>query len=323
MSRGPLDPSRIVVGKPLPFSVYTADGKLLLAAGRVVETDRLRDLILRSGQRTEYASGNGGADAEEAERARAARENTEREEQAAAVAARATPLERLQKDYTTSTEGRHLSISMAKSDTDKAIPVQLMGVHSRSIIVTAPVNPDGSLVPILPGQSWLCRTFQMTSVFRFTAVAMKAAFEPFPHAYLKLTKDVEHRRVRGAPRAKVLLQAELSAPNTMPCFVIDLSTSGARLVIDSGLALPKGAPAQLKATLDVLGRQYEMTLDGTVVNAFGPSDSRHPECAFYGLKFGSPSEREGLILHGYVGDHLVSEFHVLWQMLQMAARLEG
>jgi hypothetical protein len=197
-----------------------------------------------------------------------------------------------------------------------------MGVHSRSIIVTAPVRADGSLVPILAGQTWLCRTFQMTSAFRFTAMAMKTAFEPYPHAYLKLTKDVEHRRVRGAPRAKVLLKAELHAPDAMPCFLMDLSTSGARVVIDSGLALPKGAPARLDTTLEVLGSQYALTLDATIANAFGPSDARHPECAFYGLKFAAPSERDGLILHGYVGDHLVSEFHILWQMLQMASRLE-
>jgi hypothetical protein len=320
VSRGTLDPARIVVGKPLPFSVYTADGKLLLAAGRVVETERLRDLIIRSGQHTESSSGGGGSDAEGGARARAARENAEHEEEAAAV--RASPLERLQKDYNTNGEGRHVSISMAKSETEKAIPVQLMGVHSRSIIVTAPVRPDGSLVPILPGQTWLCRTFQMTSAFRFAAVAMKAAFEPFPHAYLKLTKDVEHRRVRGAPRATVLLKAQLLAPDSMPCLLTDLSTSGARLAIDSGLALTKGGPAQLKATLEVLGRQYEMTLEGTIVNAPGPSDARHPECAFYGLKFASPSERDGLILHGFVGDHLVSEFHLLWQMLRMASHVE-
>jgi hypothetical protein len=211
---------------------------------------------------------------------------------------------------------------MANSETDKALAVQHMGVHSRSIIVTAPVRPDGSLVPMLPGQSWLCRTFQMTSAFRFTAVAVKAAFEPYPHAYLKLTKDVEHRRVRGTPRAKVLLKAELLAPDAMPCFLTDLSTSGARVAIDSGLALTKDSPARLNATLEVLGNEYTMTLDATIANAFGPSDSRHPECAFYGLKFATPSERDGLILHGYVGDHLVSEFHALWQVLRMASQLE-
>ena len=311
MSRGTLDPSRIVVGKPLPFSVYTADGKLLLAAGRVVDTERLRDLIIRSAQ---SAESNGGA--EGTARVRAPQEDAEEEP----VAVRATPLERLHKDYATNGEGRHLSISMAKSETDKALPVQLMGVHSRSIIVTAPVRPDGSLVPILAGQTWLCRTFQMTSAFRFTAEAVKAAFEPFPHAYLKLTKDVEHRRVRGAPRAKVLLKAELLAPDSMPCLLTDLSISGARVTIDSGLALAKGGPARLKAMFEVLGRRYDMTLDATIVNAFGPSDSRHPECAFYGLKFAPPSERDELILHGYVGDHLVSELHILWQMLRVASR---
>jgi hypothetical protein len=320
VSRGTLDQSRIVVGKPLPFSIYTADGKLLLAEGRMVATERLRELLLRSGHRTESNGGGSGSDSEEAARTRAAREEAEREEQQ--IAARATPLERLQKDYNANGDRRQLSISMAKSETDKPFPVQLMGVHSQSIIVTAPVHPDGSLVPILAGQAWFCRTFQMTSAFRFTAVALKVAFEPFPHIYLKLKKEVEHQRVRGAPRAKVALKGELLAPDAMPCFITDLSTSGVRLAIDSGLALPKGAPARLNATLQVLGSPYELALDATIVNTLGPSDSRHPECAFYGLKFAPPSERDGLILHGYVGDHLVAELHSLWQMLRMASRLE-
>lgn len=98
-------------------------------------------------------------------------------------------------------------------------------------------------------------------------------------------------------------------------------TAEALKVVDSGLALAKGAPAHLKATLEVSGHSYEMMLEATLVNTFGPSDSRHPECAFYGLKFATPSERDVLILHGYVGDHLVSELHTLWQMLQMASRL--
>jgi hypothetical protein len=50
----------------------------------------------------------------------------------------------VERDYTTNSEGRHLSLTMAKSETDKALPVQLMGVHSRSIIVTAPVRADSS-----------------------------------------------------------------------------------------------------------------------------------------------------------------------------------
>src|SRR5687768_12218205 len=45
----------IVVGKPLPFPIFTADGKLLLAAGRVVESERLRGMLIASG----HARGGG------------------------------------------------------------------------------------------------------------------------------------------------------------------------------------------------------------------------------------------------------------------------
>jgi flagellar protein YcgR/PilZ domain-containing protein len=311
-----MDPSRIVVGKPLPFSIFTADGKLLLAQGRVVESDRLRDMLIRNGQRSEIsgpdADSGGGADTLSLKRAREAEREAEQ-------AARDTPLERLYRDYEEGSDGHHLSISMAKSEADKAFPVQLMGVHGQSIIVTAPVHQDGSLVPVLAGQTWLCRTFQMTSAFRFSAIVAKVMFEPFPHLYLKLRKEVEHRNVRGAPRAKVCLRAEVRGAAAYPCIVADLSTSGARIACEANVDLDRNQACKLVATFNVLSSKFDLSLDGTVVNLLGPSDTRHREVAFFGLKFNPTSEMDGLVLHGYVGEHLLSEFHSLWQMLKMAA----
>jgi hypothetical protein len=312
-----MDSERIVVGKPLPFSIFTAEGKLLLAQGRVVESDRLRDMLIQNGRRTEMSGpdpdGLGGSDST---RLKKTREQAEREEE---LAKRDTPLEKLHRDYDDSSDGHHLSISMAKSETDKASPVQLMGVHGQSIIVTAPVHPDGSLVPVMNGQTWVCRTLQMTSAFRFSALVAKVVFEPFPHLYLKLRKEVEHRRVRGAPRAKVCLRAELHVPNPVPCLIADLSTSGARIGVDAHTDLDKEQKGRLVATLSVLQSKFDLSLDATVVNLLGPSDSRHPEIAFFGLKFSTPSQMDGLVLHGYVGEHLLAEFHSLWQMLRIAA----
>jgi hypothetical protein len=195
-------------------------------------------------------------------------------------------------------------------------------VHGQSVIVTAPVHPDGSLVAVMAGQVWLCRTFQLTSAFRFSALATKVAFEPFPHLYLKLKKEVEHRHVRGSPRAKVSVRAELQAPSgATPCLISDLSTSGARIAVDAatGTELTKGLHGRLVTTLSVLQSKFELSLDATVVNPLGPSDTRHPNVAFYGVRFSTPSERDGLVLHGYVGEHLLTEFHSLWQMLRMAS----
>lgn len=309
MSAG-MDHDRIVVGKPLPFSIFTADGKLLLAQGRVVESERLRDMLVRNGHHCEETDGPG----------KKSRGAAEREEEAAPV--EENPLDALHRDYQAGGDGQHLSISIAKGETDKAFPVQLMGVHGQSIIVTAPVQADGSLVPVLAGQVLVCRTFQLTSAFRFTAVAQKTAFEPFPHLLLQLKKEVEHRQIRGAPRARVAVRAELETKEKLPCVLCDLSTGGARIAIDiANFALEKGKKAKLHATVEVLKSKFVLELPVTVLNSMGPTDSRHPNCTFYGVKFDALGEREGLILHGYVGEHLLEEFHSLWQMLIAASSL--
>jgi hypothetical protein len=306
-----LDHDRIVVGKPLPFSIFTADGKLLLAQGRIVETERLREMLVRNGHHSDLTEGPG----------KKGRVGGERDEEEAPPEEQ-DPLDALYRDYDSGGDSHHLSITIAKSETDKAFPVQLMGVHGTSIIVTAPVQADGSLVPVLANQVFVCRTFQLTSAFRFSAAATKTAFEPFPHVYLQLKKEVEHRQIRGAPRAKVAVRAELVTNDKLPCVICDLSTGGARIAVDiAAFALEKGKQAKLVATLDILKTKFVLEAPVTVLNSLGPNDSRHPNCTFYGLKFDELGERESLVLHGYVGEHLLSEFHSLWQMLMAASGL--
>jgi hypothetical protein len=307
-SDAPLNHDRIIVGKPLPFSIFTAEGKLLLAQGRMVDSERLRDMLVRNGHHSDLTEGPG-------KKGRAA---GEREEQAAPV--EVDPLDALYRDYDAGGDGQPLSITIAKSDTDKAFSVQLMGVHGRSIIVTAPVQADGSLVPVMPNQVFVCRTFQLTSTFRFTAAATKSAFEPFPHLYLQLKKEVERRQIRGAPRAKVAVRAELQTTGKLPCVLCDLSMGGARLAVDiAEFALEKGKQAKLVATLDILKRKFVLEVPITVLNSLGPTDPRHPNVTFYGVRFDTLGERESLVLHGYVGEHLLSEVHGLWQMLTAAS----
>jgi hypothetical protein len=301
-----MDANRIVVGEPLPFSVFNADGKLLLAQGQVVENDRLRDMLLLNGRRFQ-TSGPGGEDP-----GKAGSENE--------LETGDSPLELLCKDYDASRQSHYLSISMARSERDKAFPVQLIGVHKHCIIVTAPVHPDGSLVAVLNDQTWLCRTFQMTSAFRFMALVTKVGFEPHPHLYLRLKSEVEHRNVRGAPRARVSLRAQLQTPEPVPCLISDLSMTGARIAVDATLTpLDMGQSTRLIMPIAVLQSKYELSLEAAVINVLGPSDSRHPNIAFHGLKFEAPSEKDLLVLHGYVGEHLVCELNSLWQMLRLAA----
>ena len=45
----PVDKERIVVGQPLPFSIFSAEGSLLLAKGHVVESGRALQVLLNNG----------------------------------------------------------------------------------------------------------------------------------------------------------------------------------------------------------------------------------------------------------------------------------
>ena len=118
------------------------------------------------------------------------------------------------------------------------------------------------------------------------------------------------------------MRAELQTTDKLPCVICDLSTGGARIAVDiAEFALEKGKKARLLASVEILQSKYSLELPVTVLNSMGPTDSRHPNVTFYGLKFDATDEREGLILHGYVGEHLLAEFHSLWQMLIAASTL--
>jgi hypothetical protein len=306
---------RIQVGKPLPFSIFSADGKLLLAAGRVVESDRLRDMLTRIGRYRGSmeldSAGSGGAGG----LSRGKRDAREAAEEEAPPGPPPTPLERMRKEYDASGESRRLTLTMARSEADKAHVVQLLGAHAQSVIVTAPVNPDGSLVPVQQGQQWLCRTFQVITAFRFTATALKVAFDPFPHVCLKLQKDAERRQVRNAARAKTSLNGELHAPDAMPCYVADLSATGARIAVDYPLALERGSTVRFALSIPMLASKRDLSLEATIVNALGASDPRFPEVSFYGIQFKAPTELDSLALHAFVNGELVAEANSLWQML--------
>jgi hypothetical protein len=309
---------RIQVGQPLPFSVFSADGKLLLAAGRVVETERLREMLVRNGRYRGSAglgddggSGGGGRGG----LTRGKRDAREAEEEEAPPGPPPTPLERMCKDYRANGDAQRLTVTMARNEADKPYTVQLIGMHAQTLMVAAPISPDGSLVPVQPSQAWICRTFQMVSAFRFSAVALRVAYEPFGHVYLKLQKDVEQRRVRNAPRAKVSLSGVLHAADEMPCFVVDLSATGAKVAIDYPLALERGSTVKLAISIPVLASKRDLTLEATIVNALGASDTRYPEVSFYGIKFKAPTEPDLLAVHAFVNSELISESNSVWQSL--------
>jgi hypothetical protein len=305
-----LEKDQIVVGKPLPFSVFSHDGQLLLAAGRQVDSERTRQSLIKNG--THRSAFSGGGD-----------ERIKRDRYVDNAPHKPAALLALQKDYGTTSLGRRFAVTMAPNETHEAYSAWVVGATEQSLILTAPLRSDGSLVAVTPGQVWLCRTFQVTSAFRFRATVLKAAFEPYPHLHLEVPKNVEKRKVRGRPRASVFVNASLDVPPASPCVIVDLSVSGGRIAVDDTVKMERGHIAHLNVKLDMIDFHFDLSLKATIVGAFGASDGRHPAVAFYGVQFDSLSELESLILHGFVNQHLAVELNSLWQVLSSAVSPGG
>jgi hypothetical protein len=298
-----LEKDQIVVGRPLPFSVFSAEGHLLLAAGRQVDSDRARQMLIKMGvYRSPMLS----------------EERAPRERSAANAPHKPGPLTLLQKDYGVTSMGRRFAITMAPNETHEAYNAWVIGATEHSLILTAPLRSDGSLVAITAGQTWLCRTFQVTSAFRFRATVLKAVFEPYPHIHMEVPKQVEKRKVRGQPRANVFVNGVIEGTTTTSCVVLDLSVTGGRVAVDQSAKFERGQPVRLKFKVDLIDFHFDMVLNAHIAGVFGQTDARHAQVAFYGLQFEGLSELESLILHGFVNQHLAVELNSLWQVLSNA-----
>ena len=304
VSLTPVDRERIVVGRPLPFSIFSAEGSLLLAAGRVVESGYAREVLLNNGAQRER-------DAKIWATNVADDDSTER--------LKINPLIAFQRSYRRSNAARGFPLSMARNDTSEAFRTHVVGVHGQILIVDAPRRPDGTLVAVMSRQPWLCRTFQGTSAFRFNGTVLKVVFEPFPHIHLEVPRTVEQRKIRNRSRATVLVSGSIESPTSAQCIVVDLSVGGGRIATGDDVLLERDQPIRIELSLEIIGLKYNLSLQAVVARNFGASDPQHPRVVFYGVRFEQLTEMDACVLHAFVNSELALELNSLWQVLSMSS----
>lgn len=317
----------IVVGKPMPFSVYGADGKLLLAKDLPVTSERMREVILSQATYCVTAENDRGA----------AHLPTPSEQpstpsptpQAAATPATLTAvvgaLADLRQQYSNDDDRSRFGLRIAKDETSESFGAFVIGVvnDKRYVILTSPVDKQGKLVPIAPNEVWLCRLFNATTVFRFMGRVIKVTAEPLPHLHIELPANIERRTVRRQPRALSSLAATLRRPDGSPAIIIDISTTGVRLAVDLAVKLDKGALVPICTTIKMMDRLFELTVNGRVTAPFGASDPRYPGVHFYGVQFEDVNESAALVLHAYVQEQLTLEFDRLSRVLAIESAYDA
>ncbi len=297
--------SEIVVGKPLPFSVFGSANKLLLARGRVVESDSMRHSLLVHGI---YCD----APPNPAAEAAATLDDT------AANAALLDPLLVWRARYEKSLGRHRLALQMSKDEASESFASWLIGAHEDAFVITGPEAAESARVVIEENQTWVFRAFVATTVVRFHARIRKVSRIPFSHLYVGRPERVEQRRVRGVPRAPVCLDATLGAGGGVSSLIVDLSTTGARLAVRSSVELAKGDRVRVQTTIPLLGRNYALCSECIVAANYGVFDPEQPEVISYGVRFGKTSETDELALHGFVHEQLSAAVNTLGEICAMA-----
>jgi hypothetical protein len=330
------DQASIVVGKPMPCSVYGADRKLLLAKGLPVTSERMREVILSQATYIPSADQDTGAaelpappvtppppaPAPTSSAAPAANSP-------ATTASAQTPitgtLADLRRRYANDDDRSRFGLRIARDERSESFQSFVIGVvnDKRIVILTAPSNKDGSVVPINKDEVWLCRLFNATTVFRFMGKIVKFAREPLPHLHVELPKNIERRMVRRQPRALSTLSAALHKPDGPPGIIVDISVSGVRLAVEAATKLEKNAAVPICMSISMLDRIFQLSINGRITATFGASDTTFPDVHFYGVQFEDLNETAMLVLHAFVQEQLTQELDRLSRVLAIEAAFEA
>ncbi len=233
-------------------------------------------------------------------------------------------LEAFARSYGGTQERSRFSINITPQGSDRSFPVTVLGVLpiKRELIVSAPVNAEGSLIAVYQGLSLRCDWFNASTIFRFGAAIAKVVFEPQPLLYLRLADQTWHRSVRSVPRAVVSMPAVVRLPQVESVLLTDISTSGARMAILKDTSLTAGTVLELSVKPKLrLGLDLLLTLKCTVMGEPDAAPAAYPGMVFRGLRFNDVSERDLLVLHAYVQQSLVDEMDTLAQVLCAAREM--
>src|SRR5262245_24483635 len=101
---------------------------------------------------------------------------------------RRTALDVLVRDYANIGARSRIGLRVRIGDQKQAYTVAVVGLirQKRQLVLNAPVNEEGSLIPVMKGQSLVCDWLNATTSFHFRAMIVRTLFEPVPLVYVEL-----------------------------------------------------------------------------------------------------------------------------------------
>lgn len=294
------DRSEIVTGKPLPFSIYDADRKVLLAARGQIVSDAMRQRLRAHNLYAVAEEGHG----------LAAKGSTDAEPPPVC------PLAAFRQQQAKLANVTRVGFRISRDDRSETHTSWVVGIGARrGLLLTVPSIGDHNYLNINEGQTWRFRTFHALSAIRFSAVVERVIFDPFPYFHVELPTALEMRNVRKRPRASVCLDATIDRGTPTEALVVDLSAEGMCVALRKEQGLGMGDQMEVRLRLPILDESHEIQVEGTVVRVDGCSDPAHPDLAFFGLSVEPRSSLDRVMLHACVQERLAKDFDTFSRVL--------
>lgn len=292
----PVRKGDVALGRPLPYSLYDGNRKLLLREGVIVQTmNQLEGLSQRGLFR---ATGRGNLSGRDPSVER------EQEQPAERPGESSTPLEEIKIRI-----GETLQLQTMDEQNPIRYNVKLIGYYKgQSVIVSTP-SADGKVLLMREGQSFIVRLFSGKSVYAFTATTIRAANTPFPHLHLSYPAQVRGVTVRRSMRVTVNLIASVHTADgkQLAASVADLSKQGALLTSKTPLG-QKGDTISIKFRFMLDHVEQLMTLGGVIrVVSQGPEAEGNASTYHHGCEFTDIPPQNAVALSAYVYQKLLEQ----------------
>lgn len=303
----PIRSSEVVLGKPLPWPVYDAQGKLLLQRGFVIVSASQLQSVTAHGffvdprwQSNAPGPAWGMPSARPKKPTPAAPSRTDE----AAAAAPASPEIVVHMEDVRWNIGETLFLQLAENPKIR-YSVPLIGfIRNQTVLVGSP-TAGGRLEFVREGQSFVVRAFAGKKAYAFTAAAVKSVLTPYPYLHLSYPKQIGCTVVRQDSRAPVQIIASITLgepERTAAATMVDLSLSGCSALLKQPLGQP-GARGCVKFRVCAAGNDEYLSLAASL-RSVAPNPEAGGEFR-HGFEFGDLTRRERLILSAFVHRTLV------------------
>jgi hypothetical protein len=288
----PVRRAELGLGKPLARAIYDRQGKLLLAAGRVIDSQSQLFGLIENGFVQDSSWDLNPAAPKKALLTAATKPSPPPEASSES------------KDVVVAMDdirwyvGETLYMQLTDNPSVR-YTVRLIGfVKKQMLFVTAPMT-DGKLDFIRDGQTFIVRAFAGKKAFAFVATAIKSLHSPYPYLHLSYPKDVRCTVVRRGIRAQVDIRASvfLGQPERAAIATLnDLSVGGASGTMNQVLGT-KGEEGRITFKVHAVGQGETLDLK-MVLRSVAPGESG--DAFKHGFEFLDLSVHDRLLLSAFV-----------------------